>query len=120
MKSRTRSRGRSALFHARNAMAARQIPCGKQGLRVGLRERVDGARRWRVAKPPQAKRAGARRNGTASLRFPSVRPARARGRRMSGQASRHVAVLLCEAVKMLQPREGGVYVDATFGAGGYS
>ena len=25
-----------------------------------------------------------------------------------------------EAVALLQPRDGGVYVDATFGAGGYS
>jgi 16S rRNA (cytosine1402-N4)-methyltransferase len=39
---------------------------------------------------------------------------------MSAEASRHVPVLVREAVEMLQPREGGVYVDATFGAGGYS
>jgi 16S rRNA (cytosine1402-N4)-methyltransferase len=34
--------------------------------------------------------------------------------------SRHIPVLGREAVEMLAPREGGVYVDATFGAGGYS
>lgn len=35
-------------------------------------------------------------------------------------AARHVPVLGREAVAMLAPRDGGVYVDATFGAGGYS
>ena len=39
---------------------------------------------------------------------------------MSAVAPRHVSVLGREAVEMLGPRDGGVYVDATFGAGGYS
>ena len=39
---------------------------------------------------------------------------------MTAAGSRHVPVLGREAVEMLKPREGGVYVDATFGAGGYS
>jgi 16S rRNA (cytosine1402-N4)-methyltransferase len=33
---------------------------------------------------------------------------------------RHIPVLGREAVEMLKPHGGGVYVDATFGAGGYS
>ena len=33
---------------------------------------------------------------------------------------RHIPVLGREAVGMLAPRGGGIYVDATFGAGGYS
>jgi 16S rRNA (cytosine1402-N4)-methyltransferase len=33
---------------------------------------------------------------------------------------RHIPVLGRQAIEMLGPRDGGVYVDATFGAGGYS
>ena len=32
----------------------------------------------------------------------------------------HIPVLGHEAIDHLAPREGGIYVDATFGAGGYS
>jgi 16S rRNA (cytosine1402-N4)-methyltransferase len=39
---------------------------------------------------------------------------------MSAGASRHIPVLLRQVLEQLQPRDGGVYVDATFGAGGYS
>jgi 16S rRNA (cytosine1402-N4)-methyltransferase len=39
---------------------------------------------------------------------------------MSAAAPRHVSVLGREGVEMLNPRAGGTYVDATFGAGGYS
>jgi 16S rRNA (cytosine1402-N4)-methyltransferase len=39
---------------------------------------------------------------------------------MSPSATRHIPVLGAEAVAMLSPRDGGIYVDATFGAGGYS
>ncbi|KAA0688351.1 16S rRNA (cytosine(1402)-N(4))-methyltransferase RsmH [Azospirillum brasilense] len=35
-------------------------------------------------------------------------------------ASPHISVLLNEVVDALSPRDGGVYVDGTFGAGGYS
>jgi 16S rRNA (cytosine1402-N4)-methyltransferase len=38
----------------------------------------------------------------------------------AGQAARHVPVLLSDAIGALAPHAGGVYVDATFGAGGYS
>ena len=39
---------------------------------------------------------------------------------MTAAVPRHVPVLGREAVEMLKPRDGGTYVDATFGAGGYS
>ncbi len=39
---------------------------------------------------------------------------------MSSSAPRHVPVLGREAIAMLEPRDGGIYLDATFGAGGYS
>jgi 16S rRNA (cytosine1402-N4)-methyltransferase len=39
---------------------------------------------------------------------------------MNPAGSRHIPVLGREAVEMLAPRDGGIYVDATFGAGGYS
>jgi 16S rRNA (cytosine1402-N4)-methyltransferase len=39
---------------------------------------------------------------------------------MSPAAPRHISVVGREAVDMLSPRDGGVYIDATFGAGGYS
>ena len=39
---------------------------------------------------------------------------------MTPSATRHIPVLGAEAVGMLNPRDGGIYVDATFGAGGYS
>ncbi|MHC2252964.1 16S rRNA (cytosine1402-N4)-methyltransferase [Bradyrhizobium embrapense] len=39
---------------------------------------------------------------------------------MSERAPRHISVLGREVVAFLDPRAGGTYVDATFGAGGYS
>jgi 16S rRNA (cytosine1402-N4)-methyltransferase len=39
---------------------------------------------------------------------------------MTPAAPRHIPVLGRQAVEMLKPSDGGIYVDATFGAGGYS
>jgi 16S rRNA (cytosine1402-N4)-methyltransferase len=39
---------------------------------------------------------------------------------MSASGSRHIPVLGRKAVELLSPRDGGIYVDGTFGAGGYS
>src|SRR5262245_23101942 len=58
------------------------------------------------------------RNGLVHVQLSSV--ARRRSRRVSPADQRHVPVLGREAVALLEPRPGGRYVDATFGAGGYS
>jgi len=39
---------------------------------------------------------------------------------MTSAIPHHIPVLGREAIEMLGPRAGGIYVDATFGAGGYS
>src|SRR5581483_10245256 len=94
-------------------MAAQQIARADRGLSGGARG--IGARRL----VREAKDRDLRRNGFVRVQFPCASPAR-EGRRMSPAGPRHVPVLGREAVEMLSPREGGTYVDATFGAGGYS
>jgi 16S rRNA (cytosine1402-N4)-methyltransferase len=100
-------------------MSAQQIPCGKQGLRGAARGLSNGAERLRVRR-----RRGERRNlglhGTASVAFMFRSRAFASRAAMSAGASPHVPVLLSEVLAQLEPQAGGIYVDATFGAGGYS
>src|SRR6202035_4387547 len=67
-----------------------------------------------------AKRGDLRRNETVGVQFSFATPDRTRSRGMNPAAQRHVPVLGREAIEMLSPRDCGIYVDATFGAGGYS
>ncbi len=39
---------------------------------------------------------------------------------MSGDAERHIPVMVDQVLEVLKPRDDAIYVDATFGAGGYS
>ena len=39
---------------------------------------------------------------------------------MSQNIQRHIPVMLTEVMQSLSPKDGGIYVDATFGFGGYS
>src|SRR6187549_300951 len=104
---------------ARNAMAAQQIPFGNEGAQ-GRARRGDRAGSRLFGRKSPARRRDLRRNGPVRVHLPSCRPGYAGGRRMSPAAPRHIPVLGREAVEMLDVRDGGIYVDATFGAGGYS
>lgn len=42
------------------------------------------------------------------------------GVRTSAQSGRHIPVLLASVLEALQPKDGETYIDATFGAGGYT
>ena len=103
-------------------MAAQQIPSGDPGLRSRIRLAsaglLDRTALFRAKSP--AKRRDLRRNGPVGVQFPQTFPLPARSRGMSSADTRHIPVLGRQAVEMLSPRDGGVYVDATFGAGGYS
>src|ERR1700730_13838173 len=99
---------------AQNPMAAHQIPCGHQGLPARFAGRAP------LADQTRAKPGYLRRNGPARVQFYLLRRAPGQGAPMSSAAPRHVPVLGREAVELLSLRDGGTYLDATFGAGGYS
>src|ERR1700712_4555993 len=91
-------------------MAAHQIPCGAPGLPARFADGAPLAGRRHVTSGHLG------RNGPARVQFYRSR----RGAVMTPSATRHIPVLGAEAVGLLSPRDGGIYVDATFGAGGYS
>src|ERR1700733_1176798 len=113
-------------------MAGHQIPSGNQGLRLGAsgighpawqgfseKSRLF-AKNWLFEAKNPAKRRHLRPDEPVGVRFPLFSPDFAGSRRMSAPAPRHIPVLGREAVALLNPRDSGTYVDATFGAGGYS
>src|SRR5258705_5066250 len=121
MKCRTGLRGGRGPIDARNPMAAQQIPSGTKGLRCGPRGNGNRASQWLFGAKSPAKRRHLRRNGPVRVQFLCCKPPdRFRSRGMNPSAPRHVPVLGREAVAMLEPRDGGIYLDATFGAGGYT
>src|SRR5438552_7507785 len=99
-------------------MATQLIPSGNEGVRGRARGGNRACPRLFGRKSP-AKRRDLRRNGPVRVHLPFCRLEYARRRRMSPAAPRHISVLGREAVEMLDVRDGGIYVDATFGAGGY-
>jgi len=114
-------------------MAAHQIPSGNQGLRLGTRGIGNRAapcslNRWLFDRKSPAKRRHLRRNGPVRFQYLFDRPGSFRGLfgdlfrglGMNPHPPRHIPVLGREAVEMLKPGDGGIYLDATFGAGGYS
>src|ERR1043166_5608740 len=100
-------------------MATQQIPSGVKGLRAGAGNGERASRRL-ISRESPAKRRDPRRNGPVRVQILFLLLGSARGRRMSPAVPRHISVLGREAVEMLAPHDGGIYVDATFGAGGYS
>src|SRR5262249_26986051 len=138
---RTRAARRRALWHERGAQARRRGQgvadrgaqdacwnCRRRDLR-GSRPQVsdlgarplsrgtrgghrEGSRAQTAAELPD--------DGGGSARSTGMMTGSGSGSAVAGGLARHIPVLGRRAVEYLAVRDGGIYLDATFGAGGYS
>src|SRR5436309_3069784 len=103
-------------------MAAPQIPLGTPGLLPGATGFGSHVAQG-LGRGTAATRNNSRRNGLARPQFGmDVRSNVPLGARQACRMSSvpHIPVLGREAIDHLAPREGGIYIDSTFGGGGYS
>jgi 16S rRNA (cytosine1402-N4)-methyltransferase len=102
-------------------MAGHRIPCGTSNLRRVIASASAFRSVWaaqRVSLDLFGRDMAERPKFSA--RHAAAFELRSRAMPADETAVRHVPVLGREAVEMLAPHDGGIYVDATFGAGGYS
>src|SRR6266851_10169230 len=116
---------------ANDAHRAAQEPCRHQGRDrlcrprpqvsdLGARTLPRGTRGGHREGPRAQEAAGLPGNGGRSARSTGMMASRGSKPAVAGGLARHIPVLGRRAVEFLAVRPGGVYVDATFGAGGYS
>src|SRR5689334_8628091 len=98
MKRRTGLGTAEALFHVRKAMAAQQIPSGKQGVPARARN-SNRASQLTFGRKCPVRRRDLRRNGPVGVQFSYPTMEYAESRRMTPAAPRHIPVLGREAVE---------------------
>ena len=106
---------------AKRPMAGHKITCGTSNLRRVIASASAFRSIWSAQRASLGLfgREAVDHHGIAGW-YPAISHARGFDMPPDDDHVRHVPVLGNEAVEHLAPRDGGVYVDATFGAGGYS